>query len=67
MTLIHVADLDIHNTLRMVHYKLVYFDQMWKAEPARWIFALEGIDYEDVRVTHKEWATLKNSKYNQET
>ncbi|KHJ84815.1 glutathione S-transferase protein [Oesophagostomum dentatum] len=43
----------------MVHYKLTYFGVRGVAETARQIFALAGQDFEDVRLTHEQFASVK--------
>jgi len=44
----------------MVHYKLIYFNSRGRAEPIRLLFALAGVDYEDVRLDHGEsWQAMK--------
>ncbi|EYC01078.1 hypothetical protein Y032_0110g144 [Ancylostoma ceylanicum] len=43
----------------MVKYKLIYFNGRGRAECARQIFALAGQEYEDVRLTHEQFAPLK--------
>ncbi|CAI2350010.1 unnamed protein product [Caenorhabditis sp. 36 PRJEB53466] len=43
----------------MVHYKLSYFNARALGEPARLIFALFDVPYEDYRVTVEEWNELK--------
>lgn len=43
-------------------FKLTYFNVKALAEPIRYLFAYGGIEYEDVRVSSEEWATLKPSK-----
>lgn len=45
------------------HFKLIYFNFKAMAEPIRYLFAYGGQEYEDVRVTNEEWATLKPSMY----
>ncbi|CAL2033621.1 hypothetical protein CAEBREN_14956 [Caenorhabditis brenneri] len=43
-------------------YKLTYFDARGYAEPARILFKLAGVPFEDKRITHEsgEWETLKD-------
>ena len=56
-----VKHLSIH--LTMPSYKLMYFDARARAETARMLFKLAGVDFEDYRVDPpKEWAELKQSK-----
>ncbi|PIK46236.1 hypothetical protein BSL78_16895 [Apostichopus japonicus] len=43
----------------MPTYKLTYFDARAKAEPARYMFELAGLEYEDTRVTRDEWKAMK--------
>ncbi|CAJ0914407.1 unnamed protein product, partial [Mesorhabditis belari] len=43
----------------MVHYKLVYFPAKGLAETPRQLFALAGVDYEDVRIPKEEWPQHK--------
>jgi len=44
----------------MVHYKLIYFNSRGRAEPIRLLFALAGVEYEDVRLDHGEiWQAMK--------
>uniref|UniRef100_A0AC35U388 Glutathione S-transferase n=1 Tax=Rhabditophanes sp. KR3021 TaxID=114890 RepID=A0AC35U388_9BILA len=45
----------------MVHYKLTYFNVRGYGEPARLMFKHAGIDFEDVQVTHEQWAAIKES------
>jgi len=40
-------------------YTLFYFNVKALAEPLRYLFAIGGIEYEDVRVTRDEWPALK--------
>ena len=47
----------------MPTYKLSYFPVRWLAEPARWIFAYAGQEYEDQRFTATEWKDIKPSEY----
>jgi len=43
----------------MAQYKLTYFDVRALAEPIRLLFALKGIEYEDVRIERADWPKLK--------
>jgi len=46
--------------LKMVHYKLTYFNSRGRAEHIRLLFALAGVEYEDVRLDHGEnWQAFK--------
>uniref|UniRef100_A0A1I7TSD4 GST N-terminal domain-containing protein n=1 Tax=Caenorhabditis tropicalis TaxID=1561998 RepID=A0A1I7TSD4_9PELO len=47
----------------MPSYKLTYFDVRGYAEPARILFHLAGVPFEDVRLTHGDgsWEKLKDS------
>uniref|UniRef100_A0A915B5L6 glutathione transferase n=1 Tax=Parascaris univalens TaxID=6257 RepID=A0A915B5L6_PARUN len=40
-------------------YKLIYFDAQMRAEPARMMFKLAGVPFEDVRISKAEWPQLK--------
>jgi len=44
----------------MPNYKLTYFAGRGRAEPARFLFAQAGIKFEDNRVTHQDWPSLKS-------
>ncbi|KHJ85156.1 glutathione S-transferase protein [Oesophagostomum dentatum] len=58
-----VADLLANNTVsEMVHYKLLYFNGRGNGECARQIFAVAGQQYEDVRLTHEQFAPMKPSR-----
>jgi prostaglandin-H2 D-isomerase / glutathione transferase len=46
----------------MVQYKSTYFDGRGRAELSRLIFAAAGVQYEDVRIDHEKWPTIKPSK-----
>lgn len=46
-------------TEEMSGYKLYYFDSRGRAETSRLSFAAAGIEFEDVRMTHDEWAKKK--------
>lgn len=43
-------------------YKLTYFNGRGLGEPIRITFAYLNIPYEDVRISHDQWADLKKSK-----
>ncbi|ETN80926.1 glutathione S-transferase protein [Necator americanus] len=45
--------------VKMVQYKLIYFDGRGRAECARQIFALAGHQYDDVRLTPEKFAEIK--------
>lgn len=47
----------------MPSYKLTYFNFTGRAEPCRYLFALAGQKYEDVRLTQEEFQKLKPCKY----
>ena len=48
----------------MPKYKLTYFPIRGRAEPIRILFALAGVEFEDIRVGPKEWFTeLKFCEY----
>lgn len=43
----------------MSGYKLYYFHVRGRAEISRLSFAAANIEYEDIRMTHEEWAKEK--------
>jgi glutathione S-transferase len=43
-------------------YKLIYFNSRARAEPIRFMFAIAGVEYEDVRIEGSKWPALKESK-----
>lgn len=44
----------------MPSYKLIYFDARGRAETARIIFKLAGVEFEDKRIVLEEWADFKS-------
>lgn len=47
----------------MPTYKLTYFNLKARAEPTRYLFALAGVEFEDVRISDEEWQKLKASEF----
>ncbi|KAJ8021965.1 Glutathione S-transferase 4 [Holothuria leucospilota] len=47
----------------MPTYNLTYFNMRARAEPVRFMSYLAGVDYEDLRVTYKQWKDYKASKF----
>lgn len=46
----------------MATYKLIYFEEEARGEPARMIFAAAGVNFEDVRIDEwEEWPNRKSS------
>jgi glutathione S-transferase len=43
----------------MPQYKLVYFNGRGRAETLRYMLAYAGVEFEDARVTHQYWPTIK--------
>ncbi|KAJ8022738.1 Glutathione S-transferase class-mu 28 kDa isozyme [Holothuria leucospilota] len=43
-------------------YKITYFNARGRAEPARFIFALAGVEFEDFRIELHDWAEWKPSQ-----
>lgn len=43
-------------------YKLLYWDSKGRAEPARQMFAIAGVEFEDYRFTNDEWERIKESE-----
>ena len=43
----------------MPQYKIIYFNGRGRAEIARWIFKVAGVDFEDVRYEQEEWKSVK--------
>jgi glutathione S-transferase len=46
----------------MTKYQLYYFNSRGRAEYARLIFAVAGIEYEDIRIERENWPKLKPGK-----
>ena len=46
----------------MPQYKLYYFPLKGRAEYLRLMFAYAEVEYEDIQVAYKDWASLKNGK-----
>lgn len=44
-------------------YKVTYFNYRGLAEAMRWLLLYMGEDFEDVRLTHEEWPSIKPSMY----
>jgi len=43
----------------MVHYTLIYFNGRGRGEVIRMLFALGGVDYDDVRIEQADWPAKK--------
>jgi glutathione S-transferase len=46
----------------MPTYKLQYFDGQGRAEVARLLFSVAGVEFEDERLSGETWQTAKPSK-----
>lgn len=46
----------------MSEYKLTYFGVRGRGEPIRMLLTLAGQKFEDVKVGHVEWPTMKASE-----
>ena len=46
----------------MTNYKLTYFAIRGRAEVARYILAVAGVDYVDERIKEEDWKAIKPSK-----
>lgn len=49
-------------TVTMPKFVFHYFDARGRGEPARLLFAVAGIPFQDRRVSQEEWPTLKPSR-----
>lgn len=47
----------------MVHYKLTYFPLRLRAETARQLFALAGVEFKNVLLTNEQWPELKPCEF----
>ena len=45
----------------MPRYKLTYFNFRYRAEPARILFFMNGVEFEDV-IVGEEWTNIKHSE-----
>lgn len=45
----------------MAEYKLTYFNNKGLAEPIRFILALAGAEFEDIRIEKDQWPNQKQS------
>lgn len=43
-------------------YKLTYFNLTALAEPIRFLLSYMNVDFEDIRIEHKKWPSIKQSK-----
>ena len=46
----------------MPTYKLSYFNGQARAEVSRFLFAIGGIEYEDIRLQREQWLEYKPSE-----
>ena len=72
---INTREIDIRScvkNIRMSNYKLIYFDGRGFGEPARQLFHLAGVPFEDIRVSFEElmpgkqsesWLEMKESEF----
>ena len=54
--------LGIIDTMAPSSYKVYYFANRGRCEYIRYILALAGEEYEDIRVQAEDWPELKNSQ-----
>lgn len=47
----------------MPKFVLHYFDARGRGEPARLLFAVAGIPFQDRRISQEEWPTIKPSMF----
>lgn len=49
----------------MGKFKLLYFAGKGRGQPIRLLLHIAGVDFDDVKVTLKEWKDIKASKVHQ--
>lgn len=49
----------------MGKFKLLYFASKGRGQPIRLLLHIAGVDFDDVKVTLKEWKDIKASKVHQ--
>ena len=57
-----VLEFVIALTRIMAEYVLRYFDWRARAETSRMLFALAGVEFEDVRISAEDWPAAKNGQ-----
>ncbi|XP_002731499.2 hematopoietic prostaglandin D synthase-like [Saccoglossus kowalevskii] len=56
-----IASTTIERSEAMPSYKLYYFNARGRAEHSRLLFAMAGVEYQDVRYTREQWPVEKAS------